>query len=206
MGALTQHVIDRALGELSSLRKLGMSVRVAINISTRDLLDAGLPDRIEALLQRHQAHADMLTLEITESGAMSDPERAVKVLESLRARGVGVSVDDFGTGNASIQYLATLPADELKIDRSFICGILDDPRAEAIVRSTVEVARHLGLRVVAEGIESEAVLEHVAALGCDTAQGYFVARPLAFDDLVGWLSEQFAVGAAQLRAGANVRT
>jgi len=123
------------------------------------------------------------------------------VLAALRATGIGVSVDDFGTGNASIEYLAKLPATELKIDRSFITDILNDPRAEAIVRSTIDLARNLGLTVVAEGIETEAVLNHLTALGCDTAQGYFISRPQPPEQLTAMLG-----GSGEIRstlAGTN---
>jgi len=108
-----------------------------------------------------------------------------------------VSIDDFGTGNASIDYLATLPASELKIDRSFITGMLEDARAEAIVRSTIDLARNLGLTVVAEGIETEAVMEHLAGLGAQTGQGYFFSRPLPAEELAGRLSAAFDLAARE---------
>src|ERR1700735_5568345 len=118
---------------------------------------------------------------------MIDPQRSVAVLAALRATGIGVSVDDFGTGNASIEYLAMLPASELKIDRSFITGILEDARSQAIVRSIIDLARNLGLTVVAEGIETEAVQETLTALGCQTGQGYFISRPQPADALTASL-------------------
>jgi len=126
-------------------------------------------------------------VEVTETAAMVDPDRAVAVLAELRAQGVGVSVDDFGTGNASIEYLAKLPASELKIDRSFITEILGDTRAQAIVRSTIDLARNLELSVVAEGIETEEVAEHLAALGCEIGQGYHFSRPLSVTELTAQL-------------------
>jgi EAL domain-containing protein (putative c-di-GMP-specific phosphodiesterase class I) len=129
-------------------------------------------------------------LEITESATMADPERGIRVLDELRTRGVGVSIDDFGTGNASIDYLARLPANEIKIDRSFIAEICEDSRADAIVRSTVDFARHLNLRVVAEGIESREVLERLVALGCDEGQGYLISRPVAAEALTARLSAE----------------
>ena len=126
----------------------------------------------------------------------NDPDRAAEVLCALSERGVGVSVDDFGTGNASIEYLADLPASEIKIDRSFITDILRDARAEAIVRSTIDLARNLELSVVAEGIESEAVMTHLAELGCATGQGYFISRPLPPEELTPRLSAEFGLAAA----------
>ena len=125
---------------------------------------------------------------------MADPDLAVGVLETLRALGVGVSIDDFGSGHASIAYLARLPASELKIDRSFVSRMCESPREEAIVRTTIDLARHLELRVVAEGIETAAVCERLAAMGCDAAQGYLISRPAPAEELTDWLRER--VGAA----------
>jgi diguanylate cyclase (GGDEF)-like protein len=200
IGPLTLHVIDAALAQLVLWRRQGIELGMSVNLSARNLLDAELPDRIAELLRRHTIPAERLTVEVTESAAMADPDRSVAVLEALRASGVGVSIDDFGTGNASIEYLTTLPANEIKIDRSFITDILDDRRAEAIVRSTIDLARNLDLSVVAEGIETEAVMEHLTALGCETAQGYFISRPLPGDELTNRLSAAFDL-ATDARAG-----
>jgi diguanylate cyclase (GGDEF)-like protein len=189
IGPLTLALIDQALDQLVSWRELGIDVQMSVNLSARNLSDAELPQQIAGILERHRVPPDRLVVEVTESAAMDDPHRAVAVLAALRATGIGVSVDDFGTGNASIEYLAKLPATEIKIDRSFITDILDDPRAEAIVRSTIDLARNLGLAVVAEGIETEAVLRHLTALGCDTAQGYFISRPQPPEQLTTMLSE-----------------
>jgi EAL domain-containing protein (putative c-di-GMP-specific phosphodiesterase class I) len=174
----------------------GIALGVSVNLSARNLLDPELASKITARLAAHGIPASRLTVEVTESAAMVDPDRAVAVLDSLRARGVGVSVDDFGTGNASIEYLADLPASEIKIDRSFITDILRDARAEAIVRSTIDLARNLELSVVAEGIESEAVMTHLAELGCATGQGYFISRPLPPEELTPRLSAEFGLAAA----------
>ena len=163
-------------------RNLGLHLGMSVNLSARNLV-SDLPEQIERLLRDHDIAPEELTVEVTESATMADPERAVRVLQLLRASGVGISIDDFGTGNASIEYLARLPASELKIDRSFITDICTDARAAAIVRSTIDLARNLELSVVAEGIETPEVLERVVALGCETGQGYFISRPLAAADL-----------------------
>jgi EAL domain-containing protein (putative c-di-GMP-specific phosphodiesterase class I) len=191
-------VIDAALAQMVAWRRLGIKIGMSINLSARNLLDPQLPGAVEQLLRRHGIAPSLLTVEVTESAAMTDPGRAVRALQELRASGVRVSVDDFGTGNASIEYLAALPADELKIDRSFITGILEDPRAEAIVRSTIDLARNLELKVVAEGIETDAVRGHLAALGCDVGQGYAISRPIPSSELQQRLTAAFGVGAAQL--------
>jgi diguanylate cyclase (GGDEF)-like protein len=188
IGPLTLALIDQALGQLVTWQKLGINVQMSVNLSARNLADAELPRQVADILERHHVSPHLLVVEVTESSAMDDPHRAVAVLAALRATGIGVSIDDFGTGNASIEYLAKLPASEIKIDRSFITDILDDPRSEAIVRSTIDLARNLGLTVVAEGIETEAVLNHLAALGCDTAQGYFISRPRSPEQLAPMLS------------------
>ena len=200
VGPLTMHVIDEALTQMVRWYRRGIDLEMSVNLSARNLLDSELPRRLTDMLQRHAIRAERLTVEVTESAAMVDPDRAVAVLEALRSLGVRVSIDDFGTGNASIEYLATLPATEIKIDRSFITSILEDPRAEAIVRSTIDLARNLELTVVAEGIETEAVMEHLSVLGCDTGQGYFIARPLPAEDLTTHLSQSFGIGIDELTA------
>ncbi len=183
VGALTLYVIEEAIAQAARWLKDGIELEMSVNLSARNLLDTELPRQVAELLQSHQVPASQLTLEVTESAAMVDPDRAVAVLEALRAAGVGVSIDDFGTGNASIEYLAKLPASEIKIDRSFITDILTDKRAEAIARSTIDLARNLELTVVAEGIETEPVMEYLATLGCDRGQGYFISRPLPAEEL-----------------------
>jgi diguanylate cyclase (GGDEF)-like protein len=196
VGPFTLHVIEQALTQMLAWRRRGIDLEMSVNLSARNLLDPELPQQVAELLRRHGIPPQRLTAEVTESAALVDPERAVAALQALRAGGVGVSIDDFGTGNASIEYLATLPASELKIDRSFITGMLDDPRAEAIVRATIDLARNLGLTVVAEGIETEAVLERLAELGAETGQGYVISRPLPADELTVQLSEAFGIDAA----------
>jgi EAL domain-containing protein (putative c-di-GMP-specific phosphodiesterase class I) len=130
----------------------------------------------------------MLECEISEDTVMGDPRRATEVLERLRALGVRLSLDDFGTGHSSLSYLKRLPLDEVKIDRSFVTGMAIDPSNAAIVRSTIDLARHLGLDVVGEGVESEEVLEVLVALDCDEDQGFLLSRPLPADQLDGWLA------------------
>jgi diguanylate cyclase (GGDEF)-like protein len=196
MGPLTLHVIDVSLQELARWRAAGTDIELSVNLSARNLLDHELPGRIACLLEQHGIPARQLTLEVTESAALVDPDRAIATLSSLREMGTGVSIDDFGTGSASIEYLATLPATELKIDRSFITNILLDKRAQAIVRSTIDLARNLELTVVAEGIETQEVMDHLAQLGCDTAQGYHIARPLPASEIAGEFGRSFAVSPA----------
>jgi diguanylate cyclase (GGDEF)-like protein len=196
VGPFTLHVVEQALAQMVAWRRRGIDLEMSVNLSARNLLDPELPEQIAALLRHHGIPSQRLTVEVTESAALVDPERAVASLQALRAGGVGVSIDDFGTGNASIEYLATLPASELKIDRSFITDMLEDPRAEAIARSTIDLARNLGLTVVAEGIETDAVMEHLAALGAQTGQGYVISRPLPAEELTEKLTEEIGITAA----------
>jgi diguanylate cyclase (GGDEF)-like protein len=185
--ATTEYVIARALRQMVRWRERGLDLDLSVNLSARNLIEEDLPAKIASLLREHRIEADRLTVEITESATMSDPERAVKLLSAVRAEGVRVSIDDFGTGNASITYLTRLPATELKIDRSLVTGISESSRAEAIMRSTIDLAHYLGLIAVAEGIESPDVLELLAELECDVGQGYLFARPMPPGELVEWV-------------------
>ncbi len=200
IGPFTMYVLERALAQMVSWRRRGIDLEMSVNLSARNLLDAELAEKVTELLARHAVPADRLTVEVTESATLVDSDRAVAVLEALRAGGVGVSVDDFGTGNASIEYLATLPASEIKIDRSFVTDMLEDRRAEAIVRSTIDLGRNLDLTVVAEGIETQAVMERLAALGAQTGQGFLFSRPVPAEELTDELIATFAVADAEPRA------
>jgi diguanylate cyclase (GGDEF)-like protein len=197
IGPFTLHVVEQALVQMVAWRRRGIDLEMSVNLSARNLLDPELPEQVAVLLRRYGVPPGRLTIEVTESAALVDPERAVSSLQALRAAGIGVSIDDFGTGNASIEYLATLPASELKIDRSFITDMLEDARAEAIVRSTIDLARNLGLTVVAEGIETDAVLERLAELGAQTGQGYGISRPLPAEELTSQLDGVFGAAARQ---------
>jgi diguanylate cyclase len=156
---------------------------VAVNVSTRCLLDPTFPDQVARQLVTWQVPTDLLVLEITESAVMADPARALDVLQGLHTLGVGLAVDDFGTGYSSMAYLKELPIDDLKIDRSFVGQMATSPSDAVIVRSTIDLSHNLGLRVVAEGVETQHALEELTALGCDIAQGYYLGRPMLAADL-----------------------
>ena len=200
IGPLTAEVIEQALRQIVAWRRRGIALEVAVNLSARNLLDTGLPERVGQLLAEHGVPASQLVVEVTESAAMSDPDRGIRVLEALRRLGVGVAIDDFGTGNASFEYLADLPATELKIDRTFVTDIAERDRDRAIVRSTIDLARNLGLTVVAEGIEREETLQCLIAEGCRLGQGYLFSRPLPADELTPMLSAAFGLGGVEPRA------
>ncbi len=184
---LTLWMFDRAANEQVALALLGVR-RVSVNLSTRDLLDQDLPEKLDAILRRHRALADGFCLEITESAIMDDPQRAEATLTRLAERGFKLSIDDFGTGYSSLAYLKKLPVNELKIDKSFVMAMEQDAGDAAIVRSTIDLAHNLGLTVVAEGIENEAVLQLLQALKCDEGQGYHMSRPLPVAEFQDWLA------------------
>ncbi|HEY7933430.1 MAG TPA: bifunctional diguanylate cyclase/phosphodiesterase [Solirubrobacteraceae bacterium] len=188
VGPIARMVIDQALAQALHWRKTNLELGISVNLSARNLADVELAPDVQALLAKHSVAADQLTLEVTESAALTDPERAVRVLGSLRELGVRISIDDFGTGHASIAYLTRLPLDEIKIDRSLVAAMEGGGRGEAIVRSTLDLAESLGLQVVAEGIETYDVWERLAELGCRIGQGYFIARPLCATDLQRWIN------------------
>lgn len=184
---ITLHVVKLAAEQLARWRAMGLKLSISVNLSARNLLDRQLPDRLAEILATQRVDPSWITVEVTESATMTDSAKAIEVLEDLRAAGFGVSIDDFGTGNASIQYLSRLPASEIKIDKAFVADICQDQRAEAIVRSIVDLARHFQLQVVAEGVETAEVLERLTMLGCDFAQGYLVSRPLPANQLTAML-------------------
>jgi diguanylate cyclase (GGDEF)-like protein len=167
----------------------GMPLQVAVNISARDLMSRDLPQLVNDLLHNHRVPPDLVCLEITESSFMEDPEHALATLRALHGLGVRLAIDDFGTGFSSLAYLKRLPVDELKIDRAFVMGMAEDRDDRMIVRSTIELAHNLGLKVVAEGVETDACLDELRALGCDLAQGYLISGPLRRSKLETWLRE-----------------
>lgn len=184
---LTQWVLEQSAALCRDMAAKGIDLKVSVNLSTRDLLDQDLPHKFGDMLARHGVLPASFCLEITESAIMDDPVRAQQTLERLHAMGVDLSIDDFGTGYSSLAYLKRLPVDELKIDKSFVLNMENDIGDTKIVRSTIDLGHNMGLRVVAEGIESEAVWRLLAALGCDEGQGYFMSRPIPGDRLVEWI-------------------
>ncbi|HEX2266718.1 MAG TPA: EAL domain-containing protein, partial [Actinomycetota bacterium] len=152
-------------------------------------LDPKLPDEIDALLKKWGVPVDHLELEITESTVLGEPDRALEILNRLRGMGLNLSLDDFGTGYSSLAYLQRLPVHELKIDRSFVKNMTTDESDAKIVKSTIDLGRNLGLQVVAEGVESEEIWNHLAELDCDYIQGYYLSRPLPPEELSVWLKK-----------------
>jgi diguanylate cyclase (GGDEF)-like protein/PAS domain S-box-containing protein len=192
IGPLTLYVIEEALRQVRSWREQGIKLSIAVNLSTRNLLDRGFPDLVKELLDRWEVSAEDLELEVTESSMLANPTRAKAVLNELSELGIRLSIDDFGTGYSSLAYLRELPVDEIKIDRSFVIGMGAEAGDAVIVRSTVDLGRNLGLEVVAEGVETIEHWEQLRALGCNTAQGYYLSRPVPADELCEWLRARSA--------------
>jgi diguanylate cyclase (GGDEF)-like protein len=188
---LTMWVAEEALRQTQRWRSQGLELRVAINLSVRSLTRE-LPGDVAALLAEHGATGKELEFEITESMMMANPAEGLEVLEQLAGLGLRLAVDDFGTGYSSLAYLKRLPVSELKIDRSFVREMDVDASDRGIVRSTIDLARHLRLSVVAEGVESAATLAELRELGCDYAQGFFISPPLAPDMIPAWAATELA--------------
>jgi diguanylate cyclase (GGDEF)-like protein len=189
IGPLTHWVLQTALTQLRVLQRSGHDLTIAVNLSARNLHDMGLPASIRALLVETGVAPKKLTLEITESAVMANPGDALSILTELDRMGVTLAIDDFGTGYSSLAYLKRLPVDELKIDKSFVTGMEDDENDAMIVRSTIDLAHNLGLKVVAEGVETRDVWDALGRLGCDSSQGYLMGRPMPVEQLEAWLQE-----------------
>lgn len=187
IGRITHFVLDTSVAQAAAWAQAGHRLVMSVNLSTRNLLDPSLPVEVASVLQRHGLPADRLTLEITETQLLSEPERAIPTLIALGKLGVGLSIDDFGTGYSSLAYLKRLPVTELKVDRSFVLDLPTDVDDQAIVRTVIQLAANLGLEVVAEGIEDQVTWDLLAAMGCQRGQGYFLARPLPAAQFTEWL-------------------
>lgn len=185
---LTIEVLSQSLIQLATWRAEGRRLDLAVNLSPRCLADVDFPVEVAALLEEHRITPGELTLEITEGGLAADDERPLPALQSLRDLGIRLSLDDFGTGYSSLSYLRQLPVDEIKIDKSFVLGMATDPGDLAIVRSIIDLARNLGITVVAEGVETEMTLNLLRDLNCDIAQGFLFSRPLPSERLDSWMA------------------
>ena len=194
---LTDWLVDEAMRQSAEWARVGHPVGISINVGARAF---GASSHLETVIAKavadHSVTASHLTLEVTETDVMTDPVQASRTLAAIKKLGVRVAVDDFGTGYSSLSYLNQLPLDEVKIDRSFIGRLLRDPQTSSIVRTAIDLSHALGLEVVAEGIEDEATLERLRLLGCDRAQGYFIARPMPADAVLPWLQRYVPTPAA----------
>jgi diguanylate cyclase (GGDEF)-like protein len=198
---LTTWALTTALTEIRDLGPLGADLTVAVNVSARNLARADFAQRVVGILADVGMPAERLVLEITETALLTDPVRAALVLAELAAAGVQISLDDFGCGQTSLGYLSALPLHELKIDKSFVTDMTMHKGHDAIVRSVIDLGHNLGLRVVAEGVETTSVLLRLRATGCDVVQGFLLARPMAIGQLTRWLAALPSKGAPVAWAG-----
>lgn len=184
---LTRKVLDLALQASSEWHNKELSMPLAINISGENLQDPTFPSQVAEALTEHGVHPSLLEMEITESALMQDPVCAIKAIQTLREMGILISIDDFGTGYSSLAYLKKLAVSQIKVDKSFVMDMIENDNDAIIVRSTIDLAHNLGLRVVAEGVENEGILRQLIVFGCDIAQGYYIGRPLPIDQFCKWL-------------------
>ena len=187
MRQLTSIVLRMALRQARIWWDAGLRLSVAVNLSPSDLMDSFLPAEVGSLLAENGLPPQALEVEVTEDVIMVEPVRAREVMGDLKELGIGVAIDDYGTGYSSLAYLRDLPVDTLKLDRSFVSGLTTQLDLAAIVRSTVELAHSLSLRLVAEGVESAEDWRYLAGVHCDIAQGYFIRRPGSASDITKWL-------------------
>ncbi len=187
ISTLTRWVFTNAAQQCCAWRDRGLDLALSLNLSAMDLLDESLPDFFAESLARVALPSERITLEITESAVMRDPELALRVLGDLRARGFRLSIDDFGTGYSSLAQLKRMPVSELKVDKSFVLDLRADGDDATIVRSTIELAHGMGLAVTAEGVETPAAYRLLASYGCDRAQGFLISRPLPAEQFEAWL-------------------
>jgi EAL domain-containing protein (putative c-di-GMP-specific phosphodiesterase class I) len=180
-------VLKTALAQLVALQNKGYDLTMAVNLSVRNLYDMELPASILALLAESGVAPQDLILEITESAVMTNPSDGLTILTQLDRMGVTLAIDDFGTGYSSLAYLKRLPVDELKIDKSFVTDMEENDNDAVIVRSTIDLAHNLGLKVTAEGVETQGAWDLLEILGCDNSQGYFMGKPMPAGKLEAWL-------------------
>ncbi|HKN94467.1 MAG TPA: EAL domain-containing protein, partial [Thermoleophilaceae bacterium] len=194
---LTLAVLEMAIDQTAAWRSRGIELAMSVNLSPRNLTDHELPHQIKRLLEERGVPTNSLELELREDTLTADPKRARDVLSRLDAMGIWLAVDDFGTGRTSLPYLNQLPVTTLKVDRSFVSSMTHEGEDAAVVRSAIALGRNLGLRVVAEGVETDTVMNQLRQLGCDQVQGFHVCRPVPAPDFEGWLRErEFAEAAA----------
>jgi EAL domain-containing protein (putative c-di-GMP-specific phosphodiesterase class I) len=193
INSITTWVLSEAIKQSKKWETEQLDIEIAVNLSVKNLQDAELPTRLQALLHKYDVSPGKITLEITESFIMADPVRAKEVLMKIHKMGIKLSIDDFGTGYSSLAYLKTLPVNTIKIDKSFIAEMADDPVDSMIVQSIIYLAHNLGLHVIAEGVEDRRCWDLLTSFNCDIAQGYFLQRPLVEKEFINWLETRNGV-------------
>ncbi len=193
IGRLTLHVVNTVAAQVAAWRQQGLRLEAAINLPSPVLTDLDLPDRVIEILRMHSIGSRELLFEMAERGMMSDVDRTMEILTRFRLRGIGISIDDFGTGFSSLVQLYRMPISEMKVDRSFVTAIGRSREAETIVRAIIGLAHTLGMTACAEGVETQEALDLLRMIGCDKAQGYFIGRPLPADELTRFVMAEIAL-------------
>jgi EAL domain-containing protein (putative c-di-GMP-specific phosphodiesterase class I) len=188
IGKLTDFVLEKAVAAAAAINKRGIEFGIAVNLSARLLTDKGFTLRVSALLARHRLAPEHLTLELTETAALTDSGEGLEMIANLRGLGIRISIDDYGTGLSTLEYLKKIPANEIKIDQSFVKAMVDNRSDRLMVQSTIGLAHSLGRQVVAEGVEQRDILDVLAEMGCDVAQGYAIGRPMSLETLTKRIS------------------
>ncbi len=188
---MTDWILDRALQQCREWQDGGAPIHIAVNVSAKSLLEETLPAKVQSLLDKWSIDPRFLKIEITESSIMADPAHSLAIMSMLQSMGVRLSVDDFGTGYSSLTHLRELPIDEIKIDKSFVLGMMTSDADAAIVRTVIDLAHNLGKQVCAEGVEDAETLRRLEEMGCDLAQGYFISHPVPAASLMTWLTDNF---------------
>ena len=187
--ALTNWVVNKAFSDCRKWQEQGIDIDIAVNVSTLNIQDEEFVTHLSAAILEHRIDPGKIELEITESVIMADTSRALKTINALDSMGIRISIDDFGTGYSSLAYLKKIPVNELKIDKSFVMDMEQDENDAVIVRSTIDLAHNLGLKVLAEGVETEGALNLLDVLGCDSAQGFHISRPVPESVLLAWMQD-----------------
>ena len=185
---VTLWVLQRAFRTCADWHKQGFDIKISVNLSSKDLHDPELPDIIASVAASTAIKPEWIMLEIIEGSVMNDPESALEIIERLHAMGYQFAIDDFGTGYSSLAYLKQMPLSELKIDKSFVMGIINNENDDIIVKATINLAHNLGFQVTAEGVESKEIMAKLKDYGCDMAQGYYLNKPLSVKDFTQWMS------------------
>ena len=209
MDRITTVVLAKALHQSNDWRRSGLAVPVSVNVATRTLLNESFPQEVAGLLAEYDVDPRLLCIEVTETSVMQDATKSAQTLKALHSLGVRLSIDDYGTGYASMVYLKDLPIDELKIDRSFVMDMMHDRQQLVLTQSVIELGHNLGLSVVAEGVEDLAVGRALRDSGCDVAQGYFYSRPVPPEEILDWqrrLADTASIPAQRGPAGAHAAT
>ena len=186
ISGLTEQVIKQAVEQILNWKSVGLIIHVSVNISAENITSLTLPEQLIDLLNHHELDASMLTLEVTESALMSELVTSLDILTRLRMKGIGLSIDDFGTGHSSLSQLYRVPFTELKVDQSFVMNMQRDEDAKGIVKTCIMLGHELNMKVVAEGVEDKEIMALLYEMGCDIAQGYHIAKPMPADKLLEW--------------------